>query len=148
MNPFTETQTKLTYVQRINQLRATSSAKWGKMSVDQMLKHLIDLFQLANATRTTKMSWLLTIVSSLIGPIIKNRLINNDRPLPKNLGNAPLPVSQGFEVEKQTLLASIDQFDQRKTSTKPVPLFGKLSPQEWETFLTKQLDHHLIQFGV
>ena len=137
-------QNKQAFVARINTLTPRSQAHWGKMNVAQMLHHLNELTQTANGTRVMPSN---TFVSSLIGRLVRNRLINNDRPLPKGLGNAPLPVAAGFEVEKKQLLNALNSLDFAKTSNKPLPLFGKLSANEWDKFLSKQLEHHLTQFG-
>ncbi len=137
-------QDKQVFIDRLHTLTPDARANWGKMNVAQMLHHLNELVQSANGTRVMPSN---TVVSSLIGRFVRNRLINNDKPLPKGLGNAPLPLAAGFEVEKQTLLKALNGLDFTKTSTRPLPLFGKLSPNEWDTFLSKQLEHHLTQFG-
>lgn len=133
------------FIERINMLTPTTPAQWGKMSVDQMLKHLNELVELANGSRVWPSN---TFVSSLIGRLVRNRFINTDRPLPKGLGNAPLPVSAGFDQERTQLIDALKRLDFTHTSRKPLPLFGKLSPDEWDRFLVKQLEHHLTQFGV
>ena len=94
-------QDKDVFVDRLNTLTPRSQAQWGKMNVAQMLHHLNEFMQSANGTRVLPSN---TFVSSLIGRLVRNRLINNDRPLPKGLGNAPLPVAAGFETEKKQLL--------------------------------------------
>ncbi len=136
---------KQAFVDRLNKLTPRANAQWGKMDVGQMLRHLNELMQVANGTRVLPSN---TFVSSLIGRLVRNRFINNDRPLPKGLGNAPLPVSTGFEAEKKQLMDALNGLDFNKTSSKPLPLFGKLSADEWDKFLSKQLEHHLTQFGV
>ena len=110
-----------------------------------MLAHLKELMELAVGKRTLKSNKLLSFFA---GRILKNRIINNNKPLPRNLGNAKAPVSKGFEAEKNDLIDLINNFELRNLSTEPLGIFGKMSDSEWDNFLMKQFEHHLSQFGV
>ncbi len=138
---------KRAFMARLNALTPQAQASWGKMSVDQMLRHLSDLVETATGTRTQPGSWLTSLLTVVLGRFLKSRLVSSDRPLPRNLGSAPLPASEGFAAEKARLLALLDRFEGRNLSTQPLPIFGRMSATDWDKFLVKQLEHHLLQFG-
>ena len=148
MKNFTNPDTKKGFIHRINKLTPDSKAKWGKMNVAQMLNHLNEFMLIVNDKKEMKQSKLVAIFSAFIGKIIKARIINSNRPLPKNLGNAPLPVANNFEAEKEQLINSITNLNLNQATKKPLSIFGKLSSKEWDNFLSKQFEHHLAQFGV
>ena len=138
---------KRAFIARLQALTPQARASWGKMSVDQMLWHLSELVELANGTRTQKRNWLVAVLTPLIGGLLKSRIVTSDKPLPRNLGSAPLPASEGFAAEQARLTALLDRFELRNLSAQPLPIFGRMSATDWDKFLTKQLEHHLLQFG-
>jgi len=148
MQSFNNDKTKQEYVQRINQLTASSKPLWGKMNVQQMLNHLNDFFMMATEKKIKKDGAWVKAIAKLMGGIAKNRIIYSKRSFPKNLGNAPLPLSGNFDQEKYNLISSIMQYSERDFSKESLSIFGSMKPADWDNMLVRQFNHHLSQFGV
>jgi len=137
-------------IARINQLTSSTTPKWGKMNVAQMLAHLNVAYDMAYTNKYPQpnflVRWLLTrfVKQTVVGP----------KPYPKNGRTAPaflVSADQDFEKEKKKLIDYIektqslgaDHFEQKESNS-----FGKLTASEWSMLFSKHLDHHLTQFGV
>jgi Protein of unknown function (DUF1569) len=132
---------------RVGSLSASSAARWGRMSVTEMLQHL-------------RLSAQMT-VGELAVPSANKRvfqvfplkhLILYVLPFPKGAPTAPelLPdAAVSFEAERAAVLALLDRIaGGPQEGTGPAhPLFGPLSWREWGAATYKHVDHHLKQFG-
>ena len=145
MKSFQYLSTRQEYIDRIERIKANAKPSWGKMSADQMVKHLSELIELAEGKKVLKSNKFLNL---LLSKILKKRILNNQKPLPKGLGSEKLPANKGFIVEKKALISLITHFELNDLSQVPLPLFGKMNAKEWDSFLVKQFEHHLSQFGV
>lgn len=135
---------------RIEKLTAASPRKWGKMTVDKMLKHLDVAYASAAGKIELPDEGFKTAVAS-IKPIA--RLIIYKMPWPKSL-----PTAEGFTITEQgefqeaktSFVATFNDFMKLKEggSFGKHPLFGSLSYDDWGVLLFKHTDHHLKQFGV
>jgi hypothetical protein len=94
------------------------------------------------------------VLASLLGRVIKKKVLGNDAPFRRNSPTAPDPIVPGqpnIDIERNRLIALIDRFTSSGPSgcTKdPHSFFGPLTPEEWAILTYKHLDHHLRQFGV
>ncbi len=137
-------------IQRINNLQATSTPLWGKMSVDQMLAHCCVTYEMVFETKHPKPGAFKKI---LLKAFIKNTVVN-EKPYIKNSRTAPefiIADHRNFEAEKQRLinyLQKTQQLGESYFNGKESHSFGKLNSTEWNNMLYKHLDHHLNQFGV
>ena len=132
---------------RMRSLSASSTARWGKMSVTEMLEHLRLSARMA--------------VGELEVPSANKRvfqvfplkhLILYVLPFPKGAPTAPalLPAAaESFDEELTKVLALLDQIGAgpRDGAGPAHPLFGPLSWSEWGVVTYKHVDHHLKQFG-
>lgn len=132
---------------RVRSLSASSTARWGQMSVTGMLQHLRLSAQMAVSE--------LTVPSANKRPFqvfpLKH-LILYVLPFPKGAPTAPElkpNVSASFEEERAAVLALLDRIGAgpREGSGPAHPLFGPLSWREWGAVTYKHVDHHLKQFG-
>ncbi len=139
----------LELINRINALTPETPAKWGKMSVDQMLAHCNVTYELIYTDKHPKPGFVMGLVLKYF---VKNKIVK-DTPYPKNGPTGPQFVitgSQNFEAEKKRLVDYIIQtqklgaahFDGKESHS-----FGVLNKDEWNILLYKHLDHHLSQFG-
>jgi hypothetical protein len=133
---------------RLRSLSDSSTARWGKMSVTEMLEHLRLSAQMAvgdlNLPSSNKRAFQLFPLKHLILYVL---------PFPKGAPTAPglLPVAgPSLEEERAALLALFDRIVAGpRAGTGPAhPLFGPLSWREWGVVTHKHVDHHLKQFGV
>jgi hypothetical protein len=135
---------------RAARLTPDSARDWGTMTVSQGLEHMAKSLRMAvGEDRTPRL-----FVGRLLGGLVKNLVLRDDKPMHRNSPTAPSLVVKGnpdFETQRTAVLALVDRFQAagpRGCTTHPHPFFGKLTPEEWGTLVHKHLDHHLRQFGV
>jgi len=133
---------------RIENLDESTSALWGKMSVDQMLKHCQLTLEIANGKRemTSKAKGFKKMIFKLFKP-----MMYNDKPWKHNLKTAKeLVITEhyNFSTERTYLVDLINEFVSKKDNTTwpEHPLFGHFTAQQRGKLQYKHLDHHLTQF--
>ena len=134
-------------IARINNLTPESQALWGKMSVDQMLKHTEAAVAVAFAEKELKVNFLMR----LLGKILKKKVFNND--FQKNSPTAAEFVftsTYDFEKAKAALIDKFSRFaaGEESITLTEHPFWGKMTSEDWNTLMWKHMDHHLRQFGV
>lgn len=136
-------------IKRIQQLHPHSKALWGTMTVTQMLAHCRKPLQFANGEMEMRKRLLYTIFGG-----IAKKIFVNPKPFLKNMPTDKCLIITNhdtFANEQQELLTLLARFAQQGHSiftTKPHPIFGTMTPDEWDMLQWKHLDHHLRQFGV
>ncbi len=135
---------------RLEQLSSTSSNRWGKMNVNQMLVHCSHQLKLGLGMikqealegspfmRTGLVKWLVLFVIPWTRGL----------PTPAKMNVIEQQISvKDFDAEKKVLLDHLDQV-QQYPKLLPHPFFGALDEKYWGRLIWKHLDHHLKQFGV
>ncbi|TAH03657.1 MAG: DUF1569 domain-containing protein [Sphingobacteriales bacterium] len=137
-------------INRINSLKPTTPALWGKMSVAQMLAHCNITYEMVYQNKHPKPNFIMGLI---LKAFVKNIVVNG-KPYKQNSQTAPVFIiknDKDFEVEKIQLIAYINQTQQLGENYfdgKVSLSFGILSKTEWNNMFYKHLDHHLMQFGV
>lgn len=137
-------------INRINQLTSSTTPKWGKMTVGQMLAHCSVTYEMVYTDKHKPMKG---IKKFLLKKIVKP-YVTTEKPYKKNSHTAPafiMKEDKSFEPEKARLIEFIkrSQHDGEKFYDGRESLsFGKLTASEWNIMFYKHLDHHLTQFGV
>ncbi len=137
-------------IDRINHLTPETKAKWGTMTVDQMLSHCCVTYEMLYEDKHPKPGAFLKLILRLL---VKSTVVN-EKPYKKSSQTAPAFLIKGardFEAEKARLIDFMQRtqkqggayFDNRESHS-----FGSLNTQEWNNMFYKHLDHHLTQFGV
>jgi uncharacterized protein DUF1569 len=140
-------ETRAECMARARRLTPDSQRVWGKMSVDQMLAHMVDAFRMGLGelpVRSKKLPirhW----------PI--NWLIIHWVPFPRNTPTAPEIVARkkaSVDEELRELEAAMNRFAARRGVKEwpEHPAFGAISGNSWARLGYKHVDHHLRQFGV
>jgi hypothetical protein len=135
---------------RIDQLTENTPAKWGKMTVGQMLSHCAVPYQQILEENTQQPPWMMRIILTLL---LKKSMVN-EVPYKQNLPTAPSFIrTETYDVakEKESLkkyIETIQEMGAEKLAATPSLSLGKLSSVEWNNLLYKHIDHHLTQFGV
>ena len=143
---------KETLNQRLQGLSLKAEAKFGIMTPQHMVEHLI---------LTLKMSAgripIPEIVPTEKQLAQKQALLFTDLPFPQGIKAPGLPDTlldlrfPDLETAKEELIKSWDVyqmlFQENPTKQTPHPRFGLLNFEEWERFHAKHIDHHLSQFG-
>lgn len=137
-------------IDRINSLQPDRKAAWGRMSLDQMLSHLVQSGELPFVASVPDRSSFLS--RNVIKPLMLYLL-----PMPKEIKTSPQMDQQqegrrpaGLEIDKANLITAINKLATLPTdhSCLPHPFFGKMSVKQWCAISHKHIDHHLRQFGV
>lgn len=134
-------------IARINKLTPETKALWGKMTVDQMLKHTEAAISVAFSEKELKINFFM----KLLGRILKNKVFNSD--FQKDSPTAPEFIFKDkydFEASKTTLIEKFSRFAEGEKSITLTqhPFWGKMAPEDWNKLMWKHMDHHLRQFGV
>jgi hypothetical protein len=135
-------------IARIQALTPASKPLWGKMSVDQMLKHINDAILVSFNEKPLKVSF----VFKILGRILKNSVLKQ----PEFAKNSPtakeFKYAENFEFEtvKNELITNFTRFQQGEQAIqcKNHPFWGKMKAEDWNNLQWKHVDHHLRQFGV
>jgi oxepin-CoA hydrolase/3-oxo-5,6-dehydrosuberyl-CoA semialdehyde dehydrogenase len=141
-----------TLIQRLRQLSHNAEAKFGILTPQHMVEHLI--LTLKMATGRIPIPEVVPTEKQLAQ---KQALLFTDIPFPKGIKAPGLPDTlldlrfPDLETAKGELVKSWDAyqtlFRENPTKQTPHPRFGLLNFEEWERFHAKHLDHHLSQFG-
>jgi hypothetical protein len=132
---------------RVRSLSASSTARWGRMSVTEMLQHLRLSAQMAvgelEVPSANKRAFQLFPLKQLILYVL---------PFPKGAPTAPMLLpgaALSLEEERSAVLALLDRIGTgpQEGEGPAHPLFGPLSWREWGAATHKHVDHHLKQFG-
>ncbi len=134
---------------RLARLSPSSQRLWGRMETPQLLPHLAT--GLRFALDEQKME------GSTPGPFraaIFRTLAIHLLPWPKGKIQAPKGAfstpSAGWERDRQIVKELINRFAAAPNGNLAAvhPVFGRMSPHDWDVLQYRHLDHHLRQFGV
>jgi Protein of unknown function (DUF1569) len=148
MHTLFEPTTAAEIISRIQKLKPTSQAQWGRMNVAQMMAHCCAPLETYFIEKKSKKSFF----GILFGKVVFKQLIS-DKPWRRNLPtakNCKINDVRNFEEEKEKLVNSVNRFSEEGYTITSFThsFFGKLSSQEYALFNYRHLDHHLQQFGV
>lgn len=134
-------------IDRVRSLSASSSGRWGSMSVSDMLRHLNLSARMALGELTVpsanKRAFQMFPLKHLILYVL---------PFPKGAPTAPelKPADVvSLEEERTAFLGLLDRLGTGPSdgSGPAHPLFGPMTWREWGVATYKHADHHLRQFG-
>ena len=145
-----EPTTKEQILSRIDKLTPNAMARWGKMNVNQGMRHMAMAFDIA----TGKLDPTPAAVPPMPKWLLKFFLLNAKPPKERaetfkemnTVANGINPTD--FEAERNNLKKAIEMFS---TATSLIPenkLAGKFSKDNWGKLNYNHTDHHLRQFGV
>jgi hypothetical protein len=130
---------------RLEALQPNAPRQWGKMTVDQMLRHLnIALGATLGEGSFTPMKM------PMPGPIFRFFALNI--PWPKGAPTHPefcVGDRYDFAAEKARCLTLLEEFAKKPvdSSWPDSPIFGRVSGRFNTRLQAKHVDHHLRQFG-
>ena len=133
---------------RIGRISPSAAPRFGVLTVDRMVVHLIDGLRLAFGEVEPPFQ-----PSFLSTPLGRWLVIDSPVPWPKGRIKAgevffrTAPAVE-FECDRRTLLEYVERFAQgpnQRWGTSP--FLGGISPDQWARLNYRHLDHHLRQFG-
>ncbi|OCX50905.1 hypothetical protein BEL04_19470 [Mucilaginibacter sp. PPCGB 2223] len=146
MKTILDEATRQQVIDRINHLNASCIAQWGKMNVDQMVKHCRLWDQsILNNTPLPRIP-----ISRLFGKLVLKAVLKDDAPLRRNSPTAPgfkITGDGNIEADKATWITLIQSYPEKAPATFMHPFFGKMSREQISQLAYKHADHHLRQFG-
>lgn len=135
---------------RLETITAEDSARWGLMSVHQMICHLRDAYWIALGEKEVAM------VATPV-PRALMKWVALQAPIQWRLGFKAAPeVAQDvdgtrpveFESDRAGLLTAVEQFcHELPDPCTPHPFFGNMAAKDWWRWGYLHADHHLRQFG-
>lgn len=134
-------------INRINTLKPDTAPLWGKMSVDQMLKHVNETILVPFGETQLKINFIL----KLLGRTLKKKMLISG--FGENSPSAKEFIFTGqydFEETKNELIKNFSRFSEGHQSITVMnhPFWGKMTYEDWNILMWKHVDHHLRQFGV
>ena len=137
-------------ISRIEKLRPSSKARWGKMNATKMLGHLDLSFQANFGEIVLKRDILL---STIFKPVARKILLGK-KPFWKNMPTDKKLLPQkplDFFDEQQKVIEMIKRYvtnGPQIISKNPHNILGKITAEQSAFISYKHVDHHLRQFGV
>ena len=135
---------------RIDHLTPGAKAQWGKMNVNQGLRHMAMAFDVATgkldptpATTPPMPRWLLRFFLLNIKPP-KGRAETFKEM--NTVANKIDPAD--FEIERTKLKNAVEDFSKATDLVPENKMVGKFSRDDWGKLNYNHTDHHLRQFGV
>jgi len=135
-------------ISRINQLSPDSRPLWGKMSVDQMLKHLNDAILVSFNEKELNVPFIFRILGRMMkSAVLKQPEFGKNSPTAKEF---KYDTNFDFSSVKNDLITNFSRFQQGEQAIKCAnhPFWGKMNANDWNNLQWKHVDHHLRQFGV
>jgi Protein of unknown function (DUF1569) len=135
---------------RFAHLAPTDTARWGSMSVHQMICHMTEAFRAALGEKPVALA-----PTRIPRRLMKCAALYIPRQWPHGFPSPP-EIAQDkhgtppihFQHDHAALLAAFHDFCQRfPQQAPPHPYFGKLSKKEWQRWGYLHADHHLRQFA-
>ena len=131
---------------RLNSLRPDSKARWGRMTVSQMLWH-VNQAMAGNLGQTTLDESKIPIPRPVVKFIVLNLPWSKNAPTNKALiakdeHNFHEQLARCRKLIAETTASSLSSPDLQH------PTFGRMTPRDCSRLTAKHLDHHLKQFGV
>jgi hypothetical protein len=142
-----EKQTRDELISRINSLHENSKAQWGKMTVNQMLKHCRQWDEMITGRINCKRSF----IGRIFGKMALKGMLKDESPMMRNAPSSPeLIVKEGsvdLAAEREKWITLIDEHAHFSNLEFIHPFFGTMTKEQIGYLAYKHSDHHLRQFN-
>lgn len=137
-------------LERLRSLQSDDAARWGRMNVRQMLRHLsdsmrvpLDEFKVSDA-EAPQLQRVVLKWAALYLPVQWRRNFPTRPEIDQCSLNLPLG---DFEPDRQTTIELARRLGEADLEGKHHPYFGAMTRAEWLRWGWLHADHHLRQFG-
>jgi hypothetical protein len=149
MKTIFDQSTRSELIKRIDRLNAKSTNQWGKMSVNQMLRHCILWDEMILNNKKYKR----VFIGLLLGKVFLNKELKDEGPMRQN--NPTIPelvireINSDVESEKMKWISLINRYADYSLPDYSFthPFFGKMTKEQIGFHAYKHTDHHLRQFN-
>lgn len=137
-------------ISRIERLSDSSTAKWGKMNVYQMIVHCIKTEEMYLRTK----SYERLFIGYIFGQMSLKSLLKNEDIFKQNEPTHPefkIKETGYISANRTAWINLIRQFEDKTEADYhgfSHPFFGKMTKIQVGEYNYKHIDHHLRQFGV
>ncbi|WP_431210363.1 DUF1569 domain-containing protein [Puia sp. P3] len=138
--------TRTDIIARIVQLDPNSPSQWGKMSVDQMLKHCRLWEEMALGRLPAKR----VFIGRIFGQLGLRAILKDERPLTQGTPTAPeilVTCHSNIDSEKTKWIQLLEEYAVPVDTYIIHPFFGKMTREQLGYMSYKHADHHLRQFN-
>jgi hypothetical protein len=138
--------TRSELINRINSLHENTTARWGKMTLYQMLKHCTLWEEMILGNKNYKQ----VFVGRLFGRMALKNILKDEKPLAKNTPTiAALKITGNGNIaeQKKKWIALIEAAANFSNHDFVHPFFGKMTKEQIGYVAYKHADHHLRQFN-
>lgn len=147
MKSIFDNSTRAGLIGRINTLNETSTAKWGKMNIYQMLKHCTVYEEMMLGKVRYKRAFL----GRLFGKMALKEFTQDESPIKQNvptLSELKVKVNHGdVAAEKKKWIALLEEYPDTPCTDIVHSFFGELTKAQIGILVYKHTDHHLRQFN-
>ena len=133
-------------ISRIYMLNENSRAQWGKMNINQMVKHC----RLWEEMILGKKKYKRAFIGRLFGKMALKNAIKDEKPMMRNALTVPeLRISENanFSSERMRWISLIEEHEYISNPDFVHPFFGKMTMEQIGYHAYKHTDHHLRQFN-
>ncbi len=139
-------------VERLQRLSPESTARWGRMSVHQMVCHLADSLRMVSGEKAVTHAG-----GVLQQTVLKWTVLYLPLPWPSGIPTSPEIDQERGGTKPVAFAADLAQVDALlhamasrapDVAPPPHPFFGRMSRAAWLRWAWLHTDHHLRQFGV
>jgi hypothetical protein len=116
-------------IMRIKALNESSTAQWGKMNVQQMLKHCTLWEDMLVSPTNEKRAF----ISLVFGKMALKSVTKDDRPLGRNTPTLPILIIKeqvDFDVEKKKWISLVQAHEHFANDNYVHPFFGKMTKEQ------------------
>jgi hypothetical protein len=151
MNSLSNPVDRQSIVSRLSQLSPQDPARWGVMSVNQMICHLDDSYKVALGEKyaspaTGFLQQTLLKRLALDTPLQWGKGFRTRPEIEQGNGGGSPPIE--FHQDLDSLLSTFGRFcDLLPTPHLAHPIFGPMTTKNWMRWGYLHADHHLRQFG-
>ena len=139
------------FTRRVEALRVDSQRKFGKMSIEQMLKHLRNAHEVAIGDKQ-----MVDESNPLVRGVLFFAIARVITTWPGGRIKAPdywtPPADFDFEGERKGLLSAmkrfVDALEKTPNTVQVHPMLGPLTMKKWSQLNGVHINHHMRQFGV
>lgn len=134
-------------IARARTLNVASKPQWGKMSIDQMLKHAILADEMYLGEKVYKRHFL----GYLLGKYILKAMLKDEAPMRRDAKTSPefivTETGGNVEVEKAKWISTLEKYANYNKPEFTHWFFGKMTKEQVGQLAYKHVDHHLRQFN-
>jgi hypothetical protein len=136
-------------IERLNKLNGNEERLWGKMTVNQMMSHLVQAGEMPFGHNLESKGNFFT--KTILKPLVLYVL-----PMPKEVKTSPDMNQQEngrkpleFIEDKKSVIILMEKLSGLAADYDccPHPVFGNMNAKEMGLLVHKHVDHHLKQFG-